>query len=156
MHLVRTTAIIVLLQGLLALLALRTGGAGVFLFTAIYVLLATGIWHAEKWAWWLGIALTTPQVVLVSSWTVSWSFFVGATFGFGVQEPTGESPHLLGFGLHGVQPVVSHFGYHRALSISLTPGYPVPFFGLNLMAVYMLVLLVLCWRRSRRPRIDGE
>ena len=88
MRLARLTASIALLQGLLPLLVFggwRPGGLFLVGTAAVYVLLSWALWTGRRWALPLGLLLTLPQLLVVSSWLVSWRVFVGTSIGLGAK-----------------------------------------------------------------------
>ena len=131
---VQATAVVLFLQGLLALAGLpylnTVGKIILLLITAAYVLLAVGLWYGPSWVALPGMVLTLPQLALVSTWPFSWACFVGATFGVHVVFVPNDARLYPGiFYSLGVQFVESHAGNSRALVSMLTPGSPKPFWA---------------------------
>lgn len=154
MHGYRTTALVVALQGLLALPKLQHPNANtpfVLAVVAGYLVLAAWLWARVRWAALAGIVVTLPQTVLLSTWTFTWACFVGFTFGFDLALPPDEFiPRPAFFGLHGVQFMAAHGGFMPGMPGTLGFRSPAPCFGVNVVAVYVLVLLILCWRSQRQ------
>ena len=87
MFFARCIAVVLFLQGvgpLLLLGAWRPGGWFLLGTACIYTVLSIGFWRGRRWALRLALALTLPQLMIVSSPLLSWRFHLGASFGMGV------------------------------------------------------------------------
>ncbi len=150
MRLARFSASTTLLQGLLPLLVFggwRPGGLFLVSTAAVYVLLSWGLWTGRRWALPLGLALTLPQLLIVSSWLVSWQFFVGTSVGLGAKPGFDVLRMPLNFFWHvGNSYFAACFGYNPGFAASVASGPPTTYVGVNVVATFVLFLLVRSWR----------
>jgi hypothetical protein len=165
MKLARVAAVLLLLQGVAPAFVFgfwRPGGFFLLVVAAIYALLAWGVWASKRWALFLAMIFTVPQLMVISSKLFSWQFYIGGTFGVGVAP----SSSLLDTRLTSFCSWGARFDFAVSERCpSLLAGYAFihseTFILLNVFALLIFTTLLAALRRCREsvkpsPPIEGR
>ena len=127
----------------------RPGGWFLACLAGIYVFLAAGLWRGQRWASPLALALTLPQLLVISSSWLSWRFFVFVSRGFGVAFPDPFAGEVIFFPYHSLGASLNFaFGYNQPLLAEFASIRPHSFVLLNVLVIPLLVLLLVYLARE--------
>jgi hypothetical protein len=126
-------------------------GVLLLLSALTYAAIGWGIWNSRIWALMGGVALTLPQLVILSSGPLSWQFYVGGSIGFGVAPSWSLiDVRLCTFFSYGVRFDFAIFERSR----SLMAAYPFirseSFVLVNVYAAFLLTSLLSVLKKGNR------